>query len=122
VAGATVVLAHVAGIPVEEVLSLALTVGGLASAGGGVAWLHVRSARTRLAALDCTGDRPGTNRNRARGSTAARIQPRSQLAQRNRNRGLCLLTPPSAKCPSNRDNSRGIQAAAPGCPFESHES
>jgi hypothetical protein len=35
VAGATVVLAHVAGRPVEEVLSLALTVGGMASAGAG---------------------------------------------------------------------------------------
>jgi hypothetical protein len=45
VVGATAVLAHLAGMPVEEVVSLALTVGGMASAGARLAWLHVRSAR-----------------------------------------------------------------------------
>jgi hypothetical protein len=45
VVGATAVLAHLAGMPVEEVVSLALTVGGMASAGARLAWLHLRSAR-----------------------------------------------------------------------------
>lgn len=46
--GATdVVVGHAAGWPVEEVVSLALTAGGMASAGVRIAWRRVRSARRR---------------------------------------------------------------------------
>ncbi len=38
-----VVLAHVGGMPVEEVLSLAVTTGGMALVAVRVAWLRARS-------------------------------------------------------------------------------
>jgi len=40
---ATAVSAHMAGMPVEEALSLALAVGGVAFVGARLAWLRLRS-------------------------------------------------------------------------------